>query len=250
MLTEAGEVFLPHAEAVMAMIKDGTEAVRALADARTGTVMVALVGTLASTSIIGQLSEFRRAYPDVQVELCTANSREVSDLVRRGEATFGIRYHADPAADLISEIVTAERLAVVCSPDHTHAGGKLKNARVLRDDRWVGFPADRGYGQRRQDDRQSELSRQLAAAGLEEAEIVIIDSLTAQKRLVEAGFGLALMPESAVQEERRLGSLAVIEVADLKPSVPVAVVRRGSGYLGGASLALLDAIRTGGITPL
>jgi DNA-binding transcriptional LysR family regulator len=249
-LTEAGEVFLPHAEAVLATIKDGAEAVRALSDRTHGSVMVALVGTLASTGIIGQLSAFRRAYPRVRVELCTARSTEVSDLVRQGEATFGLRYYMDTAPDLISEEVAAEAMSVVCSPDHPHAGEALDEAAVLSEDRWVGFPADRGQGAKGQPDRQAALSRQLTAAGLGHAEIVLIDSLTAQKRLVEAGFGLALMPESAIQEELRLGTLAVIEVPDLRVSVPVAVVRRKGGFLGGASRALLEAISTGGIGPL
>jgi DNA-binding transcriptional LysR family regulator len=40
----------------------------------------------------------------------------------------------------------------------------------------------------------------LAAAGLSAAEIIPIDSLTAQKRMVEAGFGLALLPKSSVDD--------------------------------------------------
>lgn len=246
-LTEAGEIFLPYAETVLATIKDGAEAVRALSDADHGSVMVALVGTLASTSIIGQLSDFRRAYPGARVELCTARSSEVSDLVRRGEATFGLRYYMDTAPDLISEEVAAEAMWVVCAPDHPCAGKKPRDVAVLADDRWVGFPADRNPGAKGQHDRQAALSRQLTAAGLGHAEIVIIDSLTAQKRLVEAGFGLALMPESAIQEELRLGTLAVIEVPDLRVTVPVTVVRRRNGFLGGAALALLEAIRAGGL---
>jgi DNA-binding transcriptional LysR family regulator len=244
MLTEAGEVFLPHAESVLAMIKDGAEAVRALRDAGHGTIMVALVGTLASTSIVGQLSAFRRDHPGIRVELCTANSHEVSNLVRRGEATFGLRYYSDPMPDLISEEVAAEVMIVVCAPDHPLAGATLDDASVLGADRWVGFPAAKG-----QVDRQAVLSRQLAAAGLGQVEIVVIDSLTAQKRLVEAGFGLALMPESAVSEELRLGTLTVIKAAGLETAMPVAVVHRKRGFLSAAARSLLDVVRAGKLYP-
>lgn len=240
MLTEAGEVFLPHAESILAMIKDGGEAVRALRDVEHGTIMIALVGTLASTSIISRLSDFRRDHPGVRVELCTANSAEVSNLVRRGEATFGLRYFDDPMSDLISEQVAAEAMVVVCSADHPMAGSTQGDASVLGRDRWIAFPTTKGQG-----DRQAVLSRQLAAAGLGPVEFVVIDSLTAQKRLVEAGFGLAMMPESAVQEELRLGTLAVIEAAGLRVAVPVAVVRRKQGCLGAAGRSLLDMIRAG-----
>ena len=54
------------------------------------------------------------------------------------------------------------------------------------------------------------LRQSLAACGLGAAEIIAIDSLTAQKRMVEAGFGLALLPESSVDEELRAGTLRAL----------------------------------------
>src|SRR4051812_27626405 len=66
-LTEAGRVFLPHAEAVLAAVADGTEAVRSLERGEQGAVALALVGTLASTSLAGRLRAFREAHPKVRL---------------------------------------------------------------------------------------------------------------------------------------------------------------------------------------
>lgn len=44
------------------------------------------------------------------------------------------------------------------------------------------------------------LNRTFAAAGLDEPDILPIDSLTAQKRLVEANFGIALWPKPALRK--------------------------------------------------
>jgi DNA-binding transcriptional LysR family regulator len=49
-LTEAGRTFLPHAEAALAALKDGQEAVRGLQGGMHGVVSLALVGTLADTT--------------------------------------------------------------------------------------------------------------------------------------------------------------------------------------------------------
>jgi DNA-binding transcriptional LysR family regulator len=55
-----------------------------------------------------------------------------------------------------------------------------------------------------------------------------IDSLTAQKRLIEAGFGIALLPASSIREELASGSLATIAVRDLRAENSVyAIVRKG-----------------------
>ena len=48
-----------------------------------------------------------------------------------------------------------------------------------------------------------------------------IDSMTAQKRLIEAGIGIALLPESSVHEELRLGTLRTIDVPHLQTTVPI-----------------------------
>lgn len=83
------------------------------------------------------------------------------------------------------------------------------------------------------------LVERLAALGLGSAEIVAIDSLTAQKRLVEAGFGLGLLPSSSVEEELRAGTLRPLHIRAMRLEVPVALVHRRRGHLSGAARALM-----------
>jgi DNA-binding transcriptional LysR family regulator len=180
----------------------------------------------------------------VKLELRTANSEEVSDLVRRGEATLGLRYFTDTDPGLVSEPVTEEALVLACSPDHRLAGRRVRDSDVLAGERWVAFPPQR----RRREPFATALEQRLAAAGIEAAEIVRIDSLTAQKRLVEAGFGIALLIESSVQEELRLGSLEIIDAPALRGGVPVTLVRRRNGYLSGAAWSLVAVIKAGAAT--
>jgi DNA-binding transcriptional LysR family regulator len=240
-LTEAGRALLPYAEAALAGLKDGAEAVRGLARGERGAVSVALVGTLASTRFAAMLRQFGQRHPSVRLELRTANSQEVSDLVRRGEATLGLRYFTDPDPGLVSEQVTEEALVLACSPDHRLAGHRVRDPGALAGERWVTFPPQR----RRREPFATALEQRLAAAGIEAAEIVRIDSLTAQKRLVEAGFGIALLIESSVQEELRLGSLEIIDAPALRGGVPVTLVRRRNGYLSGAARSLVAVIKAG-----
>jgi DNA-binding transcriptional LysR family regulator len=243
-LTEAGRAFLPYAEAALATIEDGIAAVRDRSGKTRGSVAIALVGTLAGTSVIEHVRRFARDHENVDLVLRTANSREVSDLVRRGEVTLGLRYFDDDSPELVSRVVAQEALVVVAAPSHRLAGRREVKARDLREDRWIGFP-------RRGDATAAFaalLERQLIAAGLDNAEIAAIDSLTAQKRVVEIGFGLALLPESSIQEELRLGTLAVLDVKRLRASTPVAVVHRRNGYLSGAAKALLALVSAVPIT--
>jgi len=61
-----------------------------------GAVSLAIVGTLAGTTIVKQLRRFSARHRKARLELRTANSFEVSDMVRRGEVSLGLRYFGDP----------------------------------------------------------------------------------------------------------------------------------------------------------
>ena len=118
------------------------------------------------------------------------------------------------------------------------ADGRRHRARELANERWVGFSARRA-----RESFVQLLAGRLAAAGLDSPEILPVDSLTAQKRMVEAGFGVALLVESGVKEELRLGSLRRLDVPELRASLPVCVVHRRRGYLGAAARNLLETIK-------
>lgn len=234
-LTDAGRAFLPHAEAVLASMRDGVDAVQALRGADAGAVTLAIVGTLASTTLTERLRTFREAHPAVDLRLRTALSAEVSALVRRGDATLGLRYERDPDEELASSVVHDEPMVPVCSPRHRLARARRVEPRALAGEPWITFPARPGEPR---EAYTSALEQRLAACGLGGAEIVPIDSLTAQKRMVEAGFGLAWLPASSVDEELRAGTLRPLRVAALRASIPVVLIHRRRAFQSGATRAL------------
>jgi DNA-binding transcriptional LysR family regulator len=237
-LTEAGRAFLPHAEAALAALKDGQDAVRALQAGPQGAVSLALVGTLADTYIVDTLRRFARRTPEVRMELRTASSAEVTDLVRRGEATLGLRYFRSDRPDLVELAAGSESMVVVAARDHRLAGRRRLRARDLATQRWIGFPPSPG-------DRDSSghlLARQLARAGLDRADLTLIDSLTAQKRLAQAGFGLALVPQSSVRDELRQSMLVALDVPGMRSDIPITALHRRRGYLSPAAKALLELL--------
>jgi DNA-binding transcriptional LysR family regulator len=234
-LTEAGRAFMPYAQAILASMRDGIDAVNAVRGTENGTVTLALVGTLASSSLTAVLSQLCKAHPGLDLRLQTALSAEVSALVLRGDAALGLRYDNDPDAGLVSVIIHHERLVPVCSAEHPLAGG-TDLAAGLAGQRWLAFPSRTG------DPYAAALQQFLAAHGLGAAEILPVDSLTAQKRMAEAGFGLAILPESSLDEELRSGTLRPIEAPSMTASIPVALIRRRNAFQTGAARALSEAL--------
>ena len=129
------------------------------------------------------LRRFRKRFGDASIELRTATSREVSALVRRGEADVGLRYFPDTDRKLESLPLGHERLAVVVPPPIGFAPARVASLRAFAGEKWLGFPPD----PRHPESSGEVLQRQLAAGGLVHPSLTPVDSLTAQKRLVEAG---------------------------------------------------------------
>lgn len=242
-LTDAGEALLPFAEGVLASIRDGTTAVNELRRGRSGTTTLALVGTLASTSLIARIADFRVAHPDVRLLLRTQTSDGVSRLVRRGDAAIGLRYFADGSIPLESTHIWSERMVAVAARGSRLIAAAPGSVDTLRGIPWVTYPT--GIGSSGEPFAQA-MARHLVRIGLPEVERIEIDSLTAQKRMVEADFGIALLPESAVTEELRVGSLSVGDLPELATSVPVFLIRRSAGYESTATRALVDVLRGAG----
>lgn len=240
-LTHEGSAFLPHAEAIMASLRDGRRAVDDARAPRRGArhLSLGIVGTLADSAIVDALGVFKSRERGISVSLTTGTSREVSRLVRNGEAELGLRYFADHHPNLISIPLGSEKLYVVVSASHRIRAKRIHDLRQLTNENWLGFPKDRNQPE----SFGHLLERELSAAGAVEPKITPVDSLTAQKRLVQAGFGVTLMPLSSCREELRTRSLRTIDVANLKAELPIVVVRRKDGYTSKLAESFLQLLK-------
>src|SRR6185437_7299677 len=165
---------------------------------------------------------------------------EVSHLIRRGEATIGLRYDRDKSRDLDCELLFTEPLQVVCAPDHPLAGTRVAKLADLRGERWIAFPEVPGH----REISASHVFALFQTHGMGEIDWTPVDSLTAQKRLVEAGLGIALLSQSNAAEEFGSVAISTIQVGNLAASHDVVAVTRSGGFLSAASRRLLEIIRT------
>jgi DNA-binding transcriptional LysR family regulator len=136
----------------------------------------------------------------------------------------------------VSAKIHDEPMVPVCAPRHRLARTRRVDPTALTGERWITFPPRQAPAR---EPYALALEHRLAALGLGGAEIVPIDSLTAQKRMVEAGFGLALLPASSVDEELRTGTLRALRIPAMRATVPVVLIHRRRAYQSGATQALM-----------
>jgi DNA-binding transcriptional LysR family regulator len=127
----------------------------------------------------------------------------------------------------------------VCAPDHPRAGRRVARLAELRGERWIAFPVVPG----RREVTASHAFALFQTHGLGDVKWTPVDSLTAQKRLVEAGFGIALLSESNAAEEIGSAAISRIHVGDLVAIHEVVMVTRHGGFLSAASHRLLEILR-------
>jgi DNA-binding transcriptional LysR family regulator len=238
-LSDAGRTFLPYAQRVLAALQDGAAAVQALDKDDLGSVSLALVGTLASTTLTDRLRAFRDAYPQIRLHLHTARSDEVSVQVRQGDAHIGLRYFEDSHPEIESHLVMHEPLLVICAAQSRLISATPTEPAALQGVPWIGFPLSAGSSG---ESFARLLEQQLLRHDLMMSERIMIDSLSAQKRLIEADFGVGFVPASSITEEIRLGTLRVLPISALQTSVPVMAITRRHAYFSRAAHLLLTML--------
>ncbi len=230
-LTQAGQAFLPHAQAILGAARAGAQAVYALEHAEAGEVTLALVGALATSELAVRLSAFRQRYPRVHLSLRTGASEEVTSLVKSGAANLALRFSRDDDPTLEWHPHGEEPLAVICGPAHRLASAVTPlPPDSLTGESWVTLDG-------------SVLRRVLAAGSLAGADLVEIGSREAQRALISAGFGLGLVPRAVVAADLATGALCELDVPALAHSMDTWLVRR-RGYHVAAARHLHAALGT------
>jgi DNA-binding transcriptional LysR family regulator len=234
-LTSAGQALLPHAERAVAAELDGVRAIREHLAGSVGQVTVGVVGSLAERWLSDVFVAVAREQPGVDLVVSTATSRQIRDQVMRGDIAIGISYArpTDPELDVM--VVFDETLLVVGAPSHPCANRAVV-LEDLRNERWLLFP---------ELPRQPESSGTIARNLLDRHHVATerirpIDSLSAQRALARAGYGLAFLPASAVADDVVAGELAVIDVVDARVVTPVTAITRRAAYRSPATAAVLE----------
>ena len=93
--------------------------------------------TIAGYWLPRHLAAFRRAFPEIALQLAIGNTREVADAVENGTAELGFVEGAVASERFVSTPVARDQLIVVVGPEHPWAGRKRLTADDLLAGTWV-----------------------------------------------------------------------------------------------------------------
>jgi len=202
---------------------------------RSGAVRIAAALSICTYLLPDVLKRFQAAHPRVMIAVRSGHSKEVLDMVLRGDAEIGLaRSLHHPAVQTLS--LRDDPLILVGL-----AKAWPRARRRVRLDDVADCPLilfDRGSS-------DWTLSHGLfRRAGLVPNVVLEVETIETAKKMVERGIGLAFLPLLAVAREIARKVFAAIEVVDAEPlSRSLDVIHPRQRPLGAEALALLRVLR-------
>jgi DNA-binding transcriptional LysR family regulator len=233
--SEAGRILRPHAEQVLRAVALARQAVHQLRPASAGALEIAAALSICAYLLPDVLTRFQRAWPRVFVTVRSGHSKEVLEMVLRGEAELGLaRSLQHPAVETLS--LGDDPLLLVQPRTRALVAGRRARLEEVADRPLVFF--DRGSS-------DWTLTHGLfRRAGLVPNVTLEVETIETAKRMVERGLGLAFLPRLAVAHELRQGAFAAIEIADAEPlRRSLDVVRARHRSPSPEALGFLEALR-------
>jgi len=221
-LSEAGRLFLVHAEEAIRASEAGVQAVRQLAGLERGSIRVG-GGATATTYLLPRVvSSVRKQHPGLTFYVREAGSAVVANAVATGELDLGIvtlPIEAARESELTAIPLVEDELRLITPPRH-----RLNAPFVWRDlvgEPVVGFEA--GTAVREMIDRAA------AAQGVRLNLVMELRSIESIKSMVAAGIGVGFVSQFALKDneglpcrdERLSRQLAIVRRSDREPSMAV-----------------------------
>lgn len=234
-LSPAGRALRPHAEQLLQAVALARQAVHNLRPASAGALQIAAALSICTYLLPDVLKRFQAAHPKVLITVRSGHSKEVLEMVLRGEAEIGLaRSLQHPAVETVS--LRDDPLILVGRSASWPTGARRVRLEQVADQPLIFF--DRGSS-------DWTLSHGLfRRAGLVPNVVLEVETIETAKRMVERGIGLAFLPHLAVSREIRRRTLIALDIVDAEPLArSLDVIHPRQRPLSVEARALLQALR-------
>ncbi|MUT64348.1 LysR family transcriptional regulator [Paenibacillus sp. NEAU-GSW1] len=234
-LTDHGQVFLEHAERILAIVEELKQKLSDLSSTPQGHIVLGTTSSIAIQFLPRVLSYFQDQFPLIKSTIHTMPSSQVMTSVENGSVDIGITYLSEKNPNVDSSTLYYDTFELVVSPAHplshlTHA--KFED---LKDIPLIMLAPDT-LGRRF-------LDQIFRKYNMEPNIIVELSSSEEVKRMVEINLGAAVVSKLSIFDELKRGSLRMIKVKELEISHPVGVVYKSGRYLNTAMQQFLSDLK-------
>jgi DNA-binding transcriptional LysR family regulator len=181
------------------------------------------------------VQQFARLYPQANIRLSYLHPDRVYESVMNEEADIGLISYPRPGKDLIALPWREEMMVLACPPGHRLAGRSAVAGRDFMGERFVAFDESLTI--------RKEIDRQLRKHDVDVHVVMAFDNIETIKRAVELQEGVSILPEPAIQNEVRAGTLVAVPLTSPTLIRPLGIIHRRSGELSRTARRFIDLIQ-------
>lgn len=235
-LNKAGEIVYHHAIEIKELYAKMNHLLDDLTNKASGSIAIGASYTFGEYLLPQIIAEVKEQFPDIKPTVTIGNTTTIAGLVLSHQLDVGIvEGHFKGVQELKTEPFAEDRMVVVASADHPLVQ-RVKPIKVeeLIEETWI--LRELGSGTR---EASENVFKQFS---IEPKSLMHFSSTQPIKAMVEAGMGISLVSEWAIQKELRYGDLKVLDVEGLPYTRDFSIVTR-SPFRTKALSAFLDLLK-------
>ena len=230
-LSEAGKVFLRHADESVRRADEGPHEVRRLTGLETGSIRAGAGATAASYILPSVVSDMRRAHPGLKFYVREMGSSAIVEAILNGELDLGIvtlPVRNVGAKQLVLRSLVDDELRLITPPRHKLAKETSFRWSDLKGESVIGFEAGSAV--------REVVDQAAAASGVTLDVVMELRSIQSIQQMVAAGVGVGFvsrlsdapkrLPSLTPKSEPLVRELAIVRRSDHTPSTAVAEFER------------------------
>ena len=234
-LTDAGQVFITHAQGLLLETQRALRAVSDTVQLKTGSVTVAALPSLAASLVPKVFAEFTRMHPGVRLSLLDTLSGPAFDLVRNGKVDFALTAADPKQEDLAYEQLTEDQFLLICPEGHPLCNQvgpvAIESTLDYPHISMSGSASVRQY-----------IDTELLSKGFHFSPVFEVDHIATIGALVSEGLGISALPETAIAL-LQVGRITQVSLSAPGIQRPLGMVTRRHTTQSAASKELAVLIR-------
>jgi len=235
-VTPEGEAFLRAARTILDAYHGIEQELGAMRDVVAGPLTIATVYSIGFHELPPYIEEFRRRFPDVDLQVHYRRSNQVYADVSGNPADLGLVAYPQEKKGVEIEPAWRERLGVICPPGHALARRKSVDLAALDGQRFISFEPDLPT--------RKAIDGMFTQAGIEVKEVVEFDNIETVKRGVLIENAISIVPSESVKSEVESGTLVQVPIEGKFVWRPLGIVRRRTKAITPAMREMIELLKS------
>lgn len=233
-LTASGELLADYAGRLLRLREEAVLALGELRGLNRGKLRLGANETTCLYVLPEVLAAFKQAYPQIQVNIHRAITRQVTERVVEGTLDFGIV--TLPIKNPRLEVITIHRdeMALIVGPTHALASRRSVKMKDLENEPFILHRVGTTTRER--------LVKHFDGGGVKITVTMELASIETIKRFVSIGMGISIVPRLCIAREVEDGSLRALTIRDARFQRKLGLIYNRSRYQSQAARGFLSII--------